>query len=349
MSQPPLINARPDIYVDGEQRSDLQQAVSVMVVSLPRHGCANAELTLTNWGLQEDQSAPSYLFADIGLGASVRLAMGDPATTVFEGEITGIEEQYGDAAPALTLLLQDRLHHLARHRQNRSYEDLSPDDVIRSIAADAGLEAEVDVSGLTASWHQINESDLAFLLRLCTRFDIGLRMDRGALRARPEEPDPEPVELSPLDSALKVRILADLNHQYQSSTVQGYNPATAEAVDYEADSLSPAPADTSAADTLSRLGWDSSDVIPQPVARSQAEAEAYARAHFQRRARQFLKGQITCIGDAGLRSGREITLEGVSPRLSGTYQVHHCTHRFDTRSGFRTQLDVNRADWSHNQ
>jgi phage protein D len=349
MSQPPLINARPDIYLDGEQRSDLQEALSVMVISLPRHGCANAELTLTNWGLDEGQSTPSYLFTDIGLGASVRIAMADPATTLFEGEITGIEEQYGGAAPALTLLLQDPLHHLARHRQSRSYEDFSPDDVIRSIAGDAGLEAEVDVSGLTDTWHQINESDLAFLLRLCARFDIGLRLDRGALRAKPEEPDPVAVVLSPLDSALSVRVLADLNHQYQSSTVQGYSPATAESVDYEADSLSPAPADTSAADTLSRLGWASTDVVPQPLARSQAEAEAYARAHFQRRARQFLTGQIICTGEAGLHSGREITLEGVSPRLAGSYQVGHCTHRFDTRSGFRTQLDVNRAHWSHSQ
>ena len=229
--------------------------------------------------------------------------MGQPdPMRIFWGEITAIEEQYGDGAPSLALLLQDRLHRLGRARQNRSYEEHSPDDIVRAIAGEAGLHADVQVSSVNRSWHQLNESDLAFLLRLLGRFDIALRLEDDTLRARPEEPDGAPVELSAQDSALRVRLIADLNHQPSASRSQGYNVDTAEAVGHSSDRLTPAPESTSAADTLARLGWDGDETVPHPFARSQAEAEAFADAHFRRMAKRFVQGDIVCQGQTHMRS-----------------------------------------------
>ncbi|NMT64992.1 phage late control D family protein [Marinobacter orientalis] len=346
MDDQPLINARPEIVVDGESRPDLAAQLGSLMIQLPWHGCASAELSVTNWGLTENGPQPSYLFGDIGMGAHIRITHGESPVTLFDGEVTGIEEQYGKSAPTLTLLLQDRLHRLARRRQSLCYEDQSPDEVLQTLASESCLEADVAVSGITASWHQLNESDLAFALRLCQRFDIGLRMDQGALRAMAEDPDPEPIVLGPGNGALSIRTLADLNHQYQSSEVMGYNPDTAEAVDASEDEPGqPAPGKT-ARDTLSDLGWQSSDTLPHPLARSQSEAEAYATAGFRRQARRFLHGDITCMGESGLKPGREIRLEDVSPRLTGTWQVGLCRHVFDNRNGFRTHVKIHRAHWS---
>jgi phage protein D len=346
MDDQPLINARPDVFVDGESRPDLAAQMDSLMIQLPWHGCASAELSATNWGLTDDGSLPAYLFGEIGMGARVRIAHGNPSVTLFEGEVTGIEEEYGESAPGLTLLLQDRLHHLGRRRQSQCYEDRNPDDLLRTLGSDAGLEANVAVSGLTTSWHQLNESDLAFALRLCQRFDIGLRMDQGALRAMPEEPDPEPVILGPGNGALSIRILADLNHQYQSSEVTGFNPNTAESVDASENQPGRSVAGRTARDTLSELGWESSDTLPHPLARSQSEANAYASAGFQRQARKFLRGDLTCMGESGLKPGREIRLEEVSPRLRGVWQVGLCRHVFNNRNGFRTHAKIHRAHWS---
>jgi len=346
MPDPLLINARPDISVNGEFRLDLTAQLASLVIQLPPHGCASAELSVTNWGLAEGGALPSYLFSNIGMGAQLRITHGATPITLFEGEVTGIEEQYGESAPVLTLLLQDRLHHLARRRQSLCYEDQNPDEVIQTLASDAGLEANVSVSSLPANWHQLNESDLAFALRLCERFDIGLRMDQGAVRATPEEPDPAPIILGPANSVLNLRILADLNHQYQSSEVTGYNPGTAEPVDASGDQTGlPMPGKT-ARDSLSELGWGNSEILPHPLARSQAEADAYATAGFRRQARKFLRGHLTCMGEAGLKPGREIRLEDVAPRLTGLWQVGLCRHVFDKRNGFRTHAKIHRAHWS---
>ena len=346
MTENAFISSRPHVKVDGEEREDMQEALTAMVVNLPLHGGSHAELHLTNWGRPEGEQEPDFVFNDIGLGSLCEVLMGEEnPTSIFIGEITAIEERYGEGSPFLALLLQDKLHRLARSRHNRSFEDQSPDDVVRAIASDAGLDADVQVSNLVSTWHQLNESDLAFLQRIVGRFDIALRLEGNQLRAKPEQPDATPVELDAQDSALRIRLLVDLNHQWRSSTVQGYNLSDAVEVEHTAASTTPAPAATTAADTLSHLSWTSDEVVPQPFARSSAEAQAYAKAHFRRQAKRFVQGDVVSQGEPELRSGREIELNGVSPRLLGTYQIVHCVHQFDNNNGFETHLKVNKADW----
>ncbi len=104
----------------------------------------------------------------------------DPEVIVFDGEITAVEERYGGGAPQLVLLVQDRLHHLARARHSRTFDDQSADDLVSTIASGAGLSGDANVSTVTHTWHQINESDLAFLSRVLGPFGIALRLDSGA-------------------------------------------------------------------------------------------------------------------------------------------------------------------------
>jgi hypothetical protein len=51
------------------------------------------------------------------------------------------------------------------------------------------------------------------------------------------------------------------------------------------------------------------------------------------------------VGDPRLRSGREVSLSGVSPRMTGTYRVEHCVHSFDLTSGYRTRVRLCRGGW----
>jgi phage protein D len=346
MNDRAFVSSRPGLSVDGREDERLRDALTGMVVNLPLNGVAHAELVLTNWGLDEGERDPNVIFQGLGLGARIEISLGeeDPRR-VFDGEVTGIEERYGEGAPQLVLLLQDKLHHLARRRNSRAFEDQSPDDIVQAVAGEAGLRVDSNVSSITSTFHQINESDLAFLFRLLGRFDIGLRLAGDTLRARAEEQDPEPIRLDAQDNANRVRLIADLNHQPLSPRVLGFNPGNAEATDGSADALESPPAGTTAAATLNRLGWAGEEVVPRPFARSQAEADAFAQAHFGRQAGHFLSGDIQCQGEPTLSSGREIDLQGVSERLRGTYRVVHTVHRFDGESGYETHIRVRRPDW----
>ncbi len=345
MSEEAFVSGRPIIRVDGEEDSDMTQALTAFVVNSPLNGMAHAELTLSNWVQTGESGDPGYGFQDTGFGKVVEIMLGEEQpVTIFSGAITALEERYGEGAPQLIVLLQDALHLLARKRNNRVFEEQSPDDIVHAIAAEFGLSADVNVSTVIATHHQVNESDLAFLLRILGGYDMALRIDDGTLRARPEQADPEPLELSAQDSALQVRLIADVNHQAKTIQVKGFNPDNNESVSEQADGLEQPPAGITAADVLDELSWPGEDIVPQPFPRSQGEAEAFAKAHFHRQAKRFISGDIRCIGEPAMKSGREISLQGVSPRFRGTYQVVHCVHRFDTATGYETHLKINRPD-----
>ncbi len=345
MNETALINARPIIKVDGEEDSDMAQALTSCVINLPLSGFAHAELTLSNWVATVESGDPGFGFQEVGFGKVVEIFMGEERSTPeFSGEITALEERYGSGTPQLILLLQDKLHLLSRTRNNRVFEEQSPDDIINSIASESGLTTDVNVSSVTATFHQINESDLAFLTRLAGYFDIALRIEGTTLRVKPEEPDVEPLQISAMDSALKVRLIADLNHQPRSITVNGFNADNNETVTEQADSLVSSTQGLTAKDILDELSWAGDEIVPQPFPRSQGEAEGFARAHFVHMAKRFISGDIRCIGEPAMKSGREIDLSGVSPRFNGIYQVVHCVHRFDTATGHETHLKINRPD-----
>lgn len=344
MTEEAFVSAKPLMKIDGEEDRDLNEALSSMVINLPLSGMAHGELTFTNWIQSGDSGSLGFGFQSLSFGKTIEI-LGGPnnESPIFSGEITAIEERYGDAAPQIILLVQDVMHIFSRQRQNRVFEDMSIDDVVNELASEINLSADVNVSSATASYHQMNESNLAFLMRLLNAYDVSIRISDGMLRVKPEEEDPEPIELSPRDSALKIRLIADLNHQPSQITVQGFNASTNELVQGQNDELEN-PGDGITAKSLADdLGWPGEIVVPQPFPRNQSDADAFARSHFSKQAKRFVSGDIRCVGEAELTSGREITLADVSERLIGNYQVVHCTHYFDSNSGFETHIKVNRA------
>lgn len=342
----PLISARPRLRLDDRSRPALNEAALEAHVHLPLTGMASAELRLVNWTHEADGPGARFAFGDIALGQRLTILLGEAAERpAFEGEITALEERYGDGAPQLVLLAEDHLHRLARERHSRTFEAMSLDDVLRQVAQEAGLETDVQVSGINGDWHQLNESNLAFALRLLRPYDLAARLQDGRLRVRREEADPLPATLSVTDNIRRLRLIADLNHQPTTTRVGGYDLARDTAAQASADRLRPPPAGTTAGQWLHELGWPGEEALPQPFARSSVEAEAWASAGLRLRAKQLVHGEILCEGLPHMHAGREVTLNGVSAHLLGSYQVVDCRHHFTRDGGFTTRLYVHRADW----
>lgn len=340
----PFVNARPRFRVQDSARSDLDAALLEMRVHQPLSGMASAELRFVNWRGDSTGASADFAFQTLELGHAIDV-LGGADTTLFSGEITALEERHGDGAPQLVVLAEDRLHRLARQRHNRSFENTGIADVVSRVAGEGGLNVSAGLDAVHGSWHQINESNLAFLLRLLEPYDLALRMDGDALRIKREEPDSQPVSLHTQNNVHRLRIIADLNHQPRKVLVRGFDLASDDPVRSDCDSLTPAAQGTSATDTLAELSWGEEEIFPQPLARNRGEAEAWARGRFQHRAKRFLHGDILCTGIAELRSGREIDLRGTSPRLLGKYQVVDCWHAFNAADGYVTRIKVQRSGW----
>jgi len=339
----PVISARPRVRIDGETRADMNAAIRDCSIRLPLSGMAHCELRLINWGGRSDNPDADFVFNDINPGQGIDVLMGEDAQDpVFSGDITAIEERYGDGAPQLVLLAEDKLHLLARLRGNRAHEETSIGDVISQLAQEASLDvdASIDTRG---TWHQLNESHLAFMIRLAAPHDIAIRLQNNQVRARPEEEDSDPVRLHAQDNVQRIRLIADLNQQPLSVQSRSYDIAADRDLEHNVDALTPAPSGNTAAAMLSDLGWGSDENYPQPCPASQSDVEAWASGRFRHQAKRYVHGEITTSGIPELRSGREVELDGVSPRLLGRYQVVDCHHRFDSQ-GYRTTIRIQRPD-----
>ena len=75
-----------------------------------------------------------------------------------------------------------------------------------------------------------------------------------------------------------------------------------------------------------------------------SEAEGLANATFRAQARQFVCGSGLAMGDARLRVGATVAINGAGPMFEGAYYVSRARHVFMRRpgGGYRTEFSVER-------
>lgn len=332
-----LVSSAAQVQINGQRHDLLEDNLINSTISLPISGMSHMEIQLANWGQAPDSSVAAFLFSDLELGNEIELAMGlDEQNTLFKGEITAIEELYGQGAPQLILLAEDKLHRLARIRSSNSFEDLSVDDIARALVEEAGIESDINISAHIENFNQINESHLACLLRIGQRHNIHVRMEDDVLRMRAEEDDAERIEYHLQHDITNARIIADLNHQPRQCLSHGWNLSNDQAVSTQSQVL--AANGQTAASLLNEMDWGNNEITPMPLPVSQTQGEAFTQARFNQQANHFVNARISCVGDARLRSGKQITLSGGSSRFNGTYRIIDCQHHFDRTHGYESHL-----------
>src|ERR1700741_2594858 len=92
----PYVSSRPAILLNGNANHDMAKGLLDTAVRAPEMGMASAEVRMVNWGNQA--SGPTgFMFNQVALGDKLEIQFGlAQQKTVFTGEVTGIEERYGD-------------------------------------------------------------------------------------------------------------------------------------------------------------------------------------------------------------------------------------------------------------
>jgi hypothetical protein len=298
-----FFGARPTIRVDGTVQDALGDLLlqSLMVEETTR-GLFRCEATFLNWGPKNREVG--FLFFDrdvLDFGKTFAVAFGPPeaAGPVFAGRITGMEAQYPPhRPPELTVLAEDRFQDLRMERRTRSFEDSTDADVIRRIASQHGLTAQVDIDGPTHRvLVQLNQSDLAFLRERVTSVDAELWVEDKTLHAQARSRrNAGKVAFTYGRNLVEFSVLADLAHQRTAVHVSGWNVGDKAAIDVEAS-------ETAISGEL-RGGRAGSSVLGQALAPrhervvsampiSQAEAQAIADTRYRARARGFIRASVT--------------------------------------------------------
>ena len=347
LSQSDIYIARPVIEVDGQINDMVQSLLTSMDLSESDQGMAAIELNFTNSATVEGRGNDlAFEYPDndlLSLGKSIRVWAGDnrQPVEIFNGTITALEMRMDSASePKLMVLAEDALQKARMTRRTRLFEAGSIDSIIRSVASDLGLRA--DITGMERNVDdqlQFNESDLAFLRRLIDRYDGDLQMVDDVLTVAPRsEIRRREVTLEMNSQLQRVRIMADLAHQASKITFAGWDVAAGEEINVESDrsaDCGPGQGRTGAEFLSGALG-ERSEHLPHTAARDDAEAQALVNAGFSHRARKFVCAEGLAEGNPAIRVGTHLTLVGVGPRFENTYFVTKVRHRYDPEKGYKT-------------
>jgi phage protein D len=344
--------SRPTIRVEGQLQPLLGEVLlQSLMVEEKTLGLFRCEASFTNWG-PKDSEVGFLLFdrqiLDFGRGFSVEFGPTGEASPVFAGRITGIEAQYPPARPPeLLVLAEDRFQDLRMERHTRSFENVTDGDVIRQIAAQHGLTAQVDVDGPTYSvLAQVNQSDLAFLRERVAGIDAELWVDDRNLHAQARNRrNKGTVSFTYGQNLLEFSVLADLAHQRTSVRVSGWDVTNKQTIDVEADERMVAAelnGGRSGTAVLAQAIAERRERIVSAVPLSQEEAQKLAEARYRSRARSFVRGTGVVDGNVKIRVGTAVELNGLGLLFDGTYYVTLARHTFDLSNGYRSTFEVER-------
>ena len=344
---PRVAAAQPTIAIAGRADASLTNGLLQLRIEERLDGLYACEATFGNWGPVGQHS--DFLYFDrrtleFGRELAVRLR----EETLFSGRVTGLRADFREGAPpAIVVLAEDRFQDLRMTRRTRTFADLADADVMRRIAGDHGLSADVTVSGPTHKLlAQLNQSDLAFLRERARAIDAEVWIEGGRLRARAHrDRGGARLRLAYGHGLRELEVAADLAHQRTAIDVAGWDVAAKQPLRERADDgvLGAELGQGQSGGAILKAAFgERKETVAHAVPLTSAEARARVEAIFRHQARRFVAGRAVAETDARLRVGTTVALEGLGPLFAGDYYVTGCVHRFDRARGQRTELAVER-------
>jgi phage protein D len=284
---------------------------------------------------------------EFSIGSSLEIVLGSPEATsvasVFDGQITALEPEFGEQGAMLVVCGLDRGHLLQRGSRTASYQQASYGEIAALLAENAGLQASVSASaGLRLPFvQQSNESDWDFLWRLALEIDYQVKVDGLKLDFSPVgELDTEVIGLMWGEGLLAFRPRVTGVGQVNQVTVRGWDPATAKKI--EASASAPTPENRMGIDrgrVIDAMGDGQAVIVDRPVM-SQSHAESVASSVAAQLASVFVEGDGTARATPRLAPGGQVEISGIGASFSGTYAVTGVRHRLRSPAGYQTDFSI---------
>ncbi|KPF49982.1 hypothetical protein IP87_07000 [beta proteobacterium AAP121] len=351
MNAPLFFSARPRIDLDGQAADKMVRDLVRLELHATTAGLSRLRAWLTAIGPVPGQGNEGLQWLDGGLlhlGSELAVVVAD--VPLFDGRVSCIGGSYAQGTPPLAQLqAEDRLWDLRQTRRIRTWQDVDLAALARAIAAEHGLEADVDAPSPTwAELQQWNETDLALLRTRSALVGAELWMDGRTLRITPREARSAPaLSLVMGNELLALDIDADLAHQRSRVAISGFDAADKDSLHEEADEAELAGlavGGTSGAQALGQAFGERATQRLHDAPLNREQARARARAEMQARARRFVRARGLTTGSPNMQVGSALTLERLGPLFDGPgYVVTELTHTYDLQHGLRTAFVAERG------
>ncbi|MBD2343792.1 VgrG-related protein [Anabaena subtropica] len=267
---------------------------------------------------------------------------------LIEGEITAIEVHFNEKSEAPIIVRgYDMSHRLHRGRHNRSFLNVTDDDIVRKIAQEVSIqEGKIDSTGEVHEYvFQGNQTNMEFLRERAARIGFELFIKENKINfCKPEAKDEEEVlELKWLDKISSFSTRVTSAEQVSAVEVRSW--------DYTQKKLitSTATSERVITNTGNQLGSNSCNkfnlsqppkmtVVDKPVFCAK-QAETMAQALCDELGGEFVYADAKAEGNPKIRPGKTVTLENMGDRFTGKYYIT-ATRHFYTQRVYTTDFSV---------
>lgn len=354
-----------------------QNIASAVAFKVKIQGSEIDDNYMVGWVIDQDLGQPDmcsvtlrnedHSFSDkFKLADPIEIGVGDGDTTVFKGEVNGMEPTYkANGENILVIRAFNKLHRLTRARKSKTYVKQSDKDIVGAVAGEHGLSPKCgDYASSPKHEHiyQHNQTDLEFLRVRAARLGYEVWVDDTTLNF--DAPDPNK------DSGIKLRygdaetskgggevFLKRFTPRMSSARVvdevevRGWDPVKKEEIvgTFKAQS-SKLGSKAAHSETKSAFSNIKSYEVDHPIY-SVDEAKKIAEAKVSEANMSYITGDGECRGTAEIKPGVVITItvnpDSSGDRFNGKYMVIGCTHKYshtkigDT-GGYVTGFRVNR-------
>ena len=350
-----VVTAEAAFEIDGEAQSRLNSGLLSLVVEESTEGLYRAEARFGNWGSRGGRMDYLYFdrtLLDFGRELAVTMGSGEAEDEIFRGVISAIEGHYlPGEPPQLVVLAEDAAQSLRLTRRTRTFEDVTDAEVFEQIANEHSLRPNIDLSGPRHKViAQLNQSNLAFIRERGRRLaaEVWVAGDGLFVQSRTQrQQSGEDLTLQFGRGLMEFSVTADTANQYTGVVVSGWDIYAKDTIQHTAEDNvlgSELNGDQSGASIVDAAFGARPDRIARQVPLTTEEAQAMAEAAFRAQARRFVVGAGLARGDARIRVGRAIRLQGLGPMFNGTYYVTEARHIFSRQpgGGYSTEFVVER-------
>ncbi|WP_413751975.1 VgrG-related protein [Streptomyces sp. R-74717] len=278
---------------------------------------------------------------------------------LFTGEVTAVELDSDTTGSFTVVRAFSKAHRLQRGRKVVAYRNMRTADIVRKVAAGAGLACgRIEAAPITyKQLTQPNVSDWEFLQYLAGESGAHVRVDdKGLLQF--VKPKPAASAPSPATSAtrhpmvleygrnlLALRAVLTAADGADSVEVRGWNVDTktrlvAREQSIRSNTVSPGMSPSSAAGAF---GPKARMTVTDTPYRTQAETRAVAGSVAASVSSGFGEIEAVAEGNPRLRAGEPVTLGNVGPAFAGRYTATAAHHVLEPNGGYRTTVVVSAA------
>jgi len=276
------------------------------------------------------------------IGATIEVQVGNAKTSVFKGEIVGLEPVYKGGEKTIILIrAMNKLHRLLRKRKSMTFTDKTDQQILDQVVkgGDLTLEWKHETSIQYKHVYQHNQTDMEFLRARAAR--MGCHVWCVDSKVFVKQPDLQSAEVATLNvdqsaDAILHRFAPRLNSSavLKKVTVKGWNPETKELITGEASAGdSKLGSQHSVAASGAKLGDSESFTVDHPIW-SAEEAKALAKARLQDASLSYVTGEAEVAGNPVFDLGKIVKVvanahpqgRGADP-FNGKYYIMGVTHR----------------------